>query len=52
MPSSNVAIFILLSTILFGGLFLVWQKSDWLNFVIKAGLFGMMVYGIVILITK
>lgn len=33
----------LINTIVFGALFLIWQRNDWINLLIKMILFGLMV---------
>lgn len=38
--------FLIVSTVLFSLLFLIWKSSDWVNVFIKVLFFGMMLFGI------
>lgn len=40
--------YLIISTVMFGLLFLIWTKSNWFNFLIKASFFGMFVVGTII----
>ena len=42
------SIYLIISTVMFGLLFLIWSKSDWFNFLIKVAFFGMFVTGMII----
>jgi hypothetical protein len=43
--------FIFIATALFMFLTVIWSKSNWANFLIKLVFFGMMVYGIVLILS-
>lgn len=40
--------FIIVATIIFALLALIWKKGDWFNFFLKALFFGMTLWGIVL----
>lgn len=42
-----IGAYLVVSAVLFGLLFLIWTRSNWTNFAIKAVFFGMFVVGTV-----
>lgn len=47
-----IALFVWLSTFVFGGLSVIWSKDDWFNFLLKLVFFSLMVTGVSILIKE
>lgn len=47
-----IASFVWLATIIFGLLFVIWDKKDWFNFFIKVVFFVVTIQGIIILVEQ
>lgn len=46
-----VNVFVIIATILFGFLFTIWSKKNFVNFLVKFVFFVMTIYGTVIVVT-